>query len=197
VEKQGSKSFAEVVSRASQASWLDPSVKTLQQSLPWMERSGIGQFKDDLSFEQVEEEVLKGGLNTMQVRFLGDNFALLTPKEGMDMEALCLDNQQWFDSVFVNIKPWKPTFAVDHKRVWVRCYGLPLSLWNMEGFSKVVGKEATLVSVDDATLSWENVEFARFQVRSPLSHSLRWARSMRFNDLTCNIVMEEESSTDG
>jgi len=67
----------------------------------------------------------------------------------------------------------------------------------MDGFAKVVGKEATLVSVDEATLSWENLEFARLQVRTPLSRSFRWVKSMRFNDLTCNIVMEEELSTNG
>jgi len=60
VEKQGSKSFVEVVTGESQASSKEPTVKTLQQSLPWMERSGIGQFKEDVSFNQVEEEFLKG-----------------------------------------------------------------------------------------------------------------------------------------
>jgi len=197
VEKQGSRSFVEAVTGASQASWKEPSVKCLQQSLPWMVRSSIGQFKEDLSFDQVEEEFIKGGLNMMQVRFLGDNFALLTPKEGVDIEAFCSDNQQWMDSVFISIKSWTPAFVVDHKSVWVRCYGLPLTLWNMDGFTKVVGKEVTLVSVDDATLSWKNVEFARFQVRTSLSHSLRWVKSMRLNDMLCSIVMEEEFFTDG
>jgi len=197
VEKQGSKSFVEAITGASQATWKEPTVKIPQQSMPWMKRSGIGHFKDDLTFDQVEEELLKGGLNMMQVRFLGDNHALLTPKEGEDLEALCSDNKPWIDSIFVSIKPWTPAFVVDHKRVWVRCYGLPLPLWNMEGFTQVVGKEATLVSVDDATLSWENLEFARLLVRTHLSHRLRWARTMRLNDLVCNIVMEEELSADG
>ena len=162
-----------------------------------MVRSSIGQFKEELSYDQVEEEFIKGGINLMQVRFLGDNFSLLTPKEGADFETFYSDNQQWVDSVFVSIKPWTPAFVVDHKRVWVRCYGLPLALWNMDGFTKVVGKEVTLVSVDGATLSWENVEFARLQVRTSLSHSLRWAKSMRLNDMWCSIVMEEEFVTDG
>ncbi|ESW34124.1 hypothetical protein PHAVU_001G126500 [Phaseolus vulgaris] len=197
VEKQGSRSFVEVVTGASQASWKEPSVKYLQQSLPWMVRSSIGQFKEDLSYDQVEEEFIKGGINWMQVRFLGDNLALLTPKEGVVFETFYSDNQQWVDSVFVSIKSWTPDFVVDHKRVWVRCYGLPLALWNMDGFTKVVGKEVKLVSVDDATLAWENVEFARFQVGTSLSHSLRWAKSMRLNDMWCSIVMEEEIVIDG
>jgi len=162
-----------------------------------MVRSSIGQFKEELSYDQVDEEFIKGGINLMQVRFLGDNFALLTLKEGMVFEMFYSDNQQWVDSVFVSIKPWTPAFVVDHKRVWVRCYGLPLALWNMDGFTKVVGKEVKLVFVDDATLSWENVEFARFQVHTSLSHSLRWAKSMRLNDMWCSIVMEEEVVTDG
>ena len=53
------------------------------------------------------------------------------------------------------------------------------------------------MSVDDATLSWENLKFARLQVRTLQSCSFRWVKSMRFNDLTCSIVMEEDLSTDG
>jgi len=81
VEKQGSKSFVEVVKGVSQASWKEPTVKTLQQSLPWMERScGIGQFKEDISFDQVGEEFLKGGLNMIQVRYLGGQLCPVDPR---------------------------------------------------------------------------------------------------------------------
>jgi len=157
-----------------------------------MERSGIGQFKGALSYEQVGEEFLKGGFNMIQVRFIGDNFALLTPKEAEDLKAIVAENKQWFDGVFSSVKPWSPEFVVDHKCVWMRCYGLPISLWNMDDFARAVGDEATLVSVDDATLSWDNLEFARVQVRTLRSSSSRWVKRMEFNDIMYNIVMEEE-----
>lgn len=88
-----------------------------------MERSVVSQFKEDISFDQVGEEFVKGGLNMLRVRYLGDNLALLTPKEGEDMEALLSYNKEWFNRVFNSIKPWTLTFVTDHKCVWVTCYG--------------------------------------------------------------------------
>ena len=49
--------------------------------------------------------------------------------------------------------------------MWVRCYGLPLPLWSKECLSKVVGEVATLVDVDEATLAWECLEYARTGAR--------------------------------
>ena len=197
VEKKGNKTFAEVVKGAREGRWRGLIVKTLQKSLPWMERSIIGQFKEDLSFEQLGEEFVKGGLNMVRVRYLGDNFALLTPIEGEDMNAIILCHKQWFDSTFYNFKPWTPEFAADHKYVWVRCYGLPLSLWNKDCFTKVLGEETSVVSIDQDTLAWENLEFARLQIRIPQRRSCRWMKNMKINVVMYSIVMEEEMLTYG
>jgi len=158
-----------------------------------MKRSVVGQFKDVICFDQLGEELVKGGMNMLRARYLGDNLALLTPKEGEDMEALISYNKDWFDSVFVSMQPLTEATVADHRNVWVRCYGLPISLWNKDCFEKVVGEEASLVSIDVATLTWENLEFARLQVRTFQNRNFRWMKNMRINDLTYNTVMEEES----
>ena len=67
---------------------------------------------------------------------------------------------EWFESVFDNIKLWYENHVAGHKILWIRCYGLPFSLWNEDCFSKVVGEIATLVSIDKSTLLWENLEYA-------------------------------------
>jgi len=166
-----------------------------QHALPWMKRSVVGQLKEGIWFDQLGEELVKGGMNMVRARYMGDNLVLLTPKEGVAMEALILHNKDWFDSVFVSTQPWTETIVADHRVVWTRCYGLPISLWNKDCFEKVVGEEASLVSIDVATLSWENLEFARLQVRILQSRSCTWMNNMRFNDFKYNIVMEEEPPT--
>jgi len=45
VEKKGNKTFAEVVKGSQEGRWRGVTVKTIQKSLSWMERSIIGQFK--------------------------------------------------------------------------------------------------------------------------------------------------------
>jgi len=159
--KTRGKSFANVVKDDSQRRWKGPIIKTKQKVLPWMESSVIGQFRDELDYEQLGDEFVKGGMNMVRVRYMGDNLVLLTPREGNNMEELINLNKEWFESVFKKIEPWSAEHVAGHKVVWVRCYGLPLTLWNIDFFLKVAGEVATLVSVDESTVLWENLEYAR------------------------------------
>ena len=67
----------------------------------------------------------------IKVRFLGDNLVLLTPKGGERMDDLIKHNKEWFESFLEVIDTWSESLVVDHKISWVRCYGLPFSLWYM------------------------------------------------------------------
>jgi len=99
------------------------------------------------------EEFVRGGMSMVRVRAMGDNLALLTSRGGEKMEELISLNKDWFDSIFVRIQPWTASFTVSHRVVWVRCIGLPISIWNRECFTRVVGEVATLVDIDEATLT--------------------------------------------
>jgi len=80
----------------------------------------------------------------------------------------------------------------NHKIVWVRCYGLPLPLWNEDCFAKVLGEMASLVSVGTSTLLWENLEYVRLQVRLKNRSNVRLAKRLRINDQLWNVLIEEE-----
>lgn len=51
---------------------------------------------------------------------------------------------------------------------------------------------ATLVSVHDSTMMWENLEYARLQVRLLKNNSARMTKSMQINGNVYNIHIEEE-----
>jgi len=77
------------------------------------------------------------------------------------MEELIRINKEWFDSFFEIINPWSESFVAGHKIVCARCYGLPISLWSKDCFSKVVGDVASLVVIDETTEAWDNLKYAR------------------------------------
>ena len=135
---------------------------------------------------------MKGGMSRVIVRYMGDNLVLLTLREGDNMEELINLNKEWFESIFQNIEPWSAEHVAGHKVVWVRCYGLPLTFWNRDCFSKVVGEVATLVSIDEATEMLENVEYARLQVWLLKNCNAKMAKSIRLNDQMLSIYIEEE-----
>jgi len=195
VEKKSQKSYAEAVKGAAQERWKGPIVRTQQHTLPWMKRSVVGQLKEDMRFNQLGEELVKEGMNMVRARYMGGNLALLTPMEGVEMKDLILHNKSWFNSIFVTTQPWTETFVADHRFAWIRCYGLPFPLWNKECFEKVLGEEASLVSIDMGTLTWEILEYARLQVRTIQNRKCTWMKTMKINESMYNIVMEEETPT--
>jgi len=192
-ERRGLKPFVDVVRGHTSLEWKGPVFKTHKQVLPWMEKSLVGKYNEDMDFEQLGEEFVRGGMNIVRVRSLGDNLALLIPREGENMEELVHLNREWFDSVFISIMPWSAAQIVNHRVVWVRCFGLPISLWNRECFAKVIGESASsLIAIDDTTLLWENLEFARLKVCVENSRFVKVAKKMRINNQILSISIEEE-----
>jgi len=56
----------------------------------------------------------------------------------------------------------------------------------------VVGEVASLVSIDEATTMWGNVEYARLQVRLLKNCNAKMAKSIRLNDQVLSIYIKEE-----
>lgn len=196
VEKNGKKSFVDAVKGQPQEQWKGLVIKTQQHIKPWMEKSVIGKLKEDTDFGQLGEELVRGGLNMLRVRLLGDKLVLITPEERENLDDIIKSNKGWFDDVIASIEPWSVSSGPSHKSVWVRCYGLPLPFWNRDCFAKVIGVldlSATLVSIDNSFMSWEILEFARLQVRMLISGNTRMVKSVQINNHLCSITIEEES----
>ena len=136
-------------------------------------------------------------MSMFNTKFLDDNQVLLSPKAEGRMEELVKLHREWFYSVFAEIKPWSMHDVVRYKRVWVRCYGLPLQLWSKECLSKVVGEVAMVVGIDEATLSWDNLEFARCQVRLLKSCKAYFSKEFCINWRLYNITVVEEAVKSG
>ena len=151
-----------------------------------------------MNFIMVREEFIKGGMSMIKVRYMGDNLVLLTPKKGEQMEDIIKLNNKWFTSMFDDIEPWSESYVAGHKLVWVRCYGLPITLWTKDCLSKVVGEMAELTTIDEATEQWENLEYARIQVWVLKSCKVEVSKGYSINGQIFNInIVEEEPNKEG
>ena len=158
VEKKRNRSYADIVKgEVQQKKWKGPTFKSHSHTMPWMVNNVVGQFEEVLDVDQLGEEFVKGGLNRVSIRYMGDKLVMLTPRKGEKMEDIVKCKKEWFDSLFVSMKSWSVSCMADHKVAWVRCYGLLLPLWNEDCFAKVLGEMASLVSIDTSTLLWENL----------------------------------------
>jgi len=118
----------------------------------------VGRMLYEFNFKMLQEEYIKGGMSMFSMKFMGDDLVLLSPKAEVSMEELVKLHNEWFNSVFEEIKTWSSSEVVSYKRVWVKCYGISFHLWSKECLSKVVGEVATVLEVDKATLSWDFLE---------------------------------------
>ena len=196
VESKGNLSYLDVARGDQKQQRMSPGFTTQQKTPPWLCKSVVGKLSDGFDEEYLGDELVKGGLNMIRVRKLGDRLHLITPREGENMDNIIKDHKEWFDEVFVSIEPWSVLSASNHRVVWVRCYGVPLSYWSRDCFEKVLGVMATsavLVSIDKNTLSWEVVEYARLQVRILNLDSTKMARSVWINNICYSVLMEEEN----
>ena len=132
----------------------------------------------------------------IKVRYMGDNLAIITPTKGESMEDIIKLNKEWFKIVFEVVDSWAEAYAADHKIVCVRCYDIPITLWNKDCFAKVVGEVASLVKVDETTEKWEKLEYARIQVRFSKHCSSRMAKRMQINGQILSTCIEEDKPSD-
>ena len=95
------------------------------------------------------------------MRYLGDKLILLSSQDGAKLSEVFEANVEGLSKLFEEIKPWCDGLTVGNKEVWTRCRGLPLHLWTANCFRKVLHRDGSLVEIDEATLNWEHVEFAR------------------------------------
>jgi len=190
--------YVEAVRKPPQDQWKGPSIETTLKVLPWMSNSIVGRMVPDLNFTSLCEEFIKGGMSMIKVRYMGDNLVLLSPKEGERMEDIIKLNNRWFTSMFEDLELWFVSCVVDHRLAWARCYGIPIPLWNKDCLSKVVGEVAEMVSFDEATEQWENIEYARIQIRVSKSCRVEVSKGYQINGQIYNIcIIEKEPSQGG
>jgi len=61
----------------------------------------------------------------------------------------------------------------------------------------VVGEVATMVSIDEVTETWDNLEYARILVRLLKSNSANLSKNMLINGQAYHIHVEEEMPNQG
>jgi len=62
-------------------------------------------------------------------------------------------NKDSLCKVFEVLNPWGEGNPVRNRIIWVSCIGVPLSMWTVDCFKKIVHRVGTVVEVYEATLA--------------------------------------------
>ena len=196
-EVRHQQSYAQAVkasSNTSQLKWKGISFDTEEADTKWLEGSYIGRVSNYSNVHMVMEEAIQHGRGRLNAKYLGENALLIQGIEGAELGNLMGENKEWWEDNFESIVPWNPSQIVQNKLVWVRCMGLPFNLWSQQCFSKIVAPFGALVSVDEKTLTWERLEFARLKVKAPFGSKIWVQKGMKINGQIYSVVLEEETT---
>jgi len=196
-EKEGGKqkSLGRVKSRNGdevESAWKGQSFLAQTVEPEWLVDSWVGTMKIYRSMEALRELMMQAGLGSIKTRFLGDKDVLLTRQDGMKLKDIATANSDVMAEIFEFLQPWTADNPRGIKVVWIRCYGLPLNLWTMDCFSHIANNVGTLLEVDEATLEWERLEYARLKVRIQVSDKADLSKRMKINDMVYLVTFIEE-----
>jgi len=163
----------------------------------WLEKSFVGRLQNMDDLEKLKESFMLNGMGFIHIRYLGDNAVLLTWESKEDALSLIEANKAWLETVFESIVHWENHKVVGNNIRWARIWGVPISLWSRECFEKIIATMGTVVDVDMKTTQWQNLEYARVQVRLPLQAEVRMKKTIKINGVLCPVVVEQELALDG
>jgi len=186
--------FSNAVAKPGKLEWKGKIISSEPLKLSWLQGSWVGTMGDYMPLSVLHEDMLHEGLCSVRVRYLGDKQVLFSSQDGVKLDEVIEGNKERLCKIFVTLKPWGDGIAIGKKVVWTRCKGLPLTLWTVDCFRKVLGNTATLVDVDEATLNWEQLEYARLKVCSAVASKVHVCQEMWINDSVYQVSVEEESS---
>jgi hypothetical protein len=134
------------------------------QNLKKFEGGYVGTLREITDADCIQTTMWMEGFQQIKATQLGLDLILLTsPVEG-EIQRAYESNKQWWERWFTTLTPWRPDILPKGRRIWVRLFGVPLHIWSMEGFKKIIWRYGKLLNLDPETLEQSRLDVARAQI---------------------------------
>lgn len=168
-----------------------------EEVAPWLKNSLIGKLRRVDLLNSIPEMFVLEGIICVRVRYMGDNFVLITGVEGMNVKEIWEQADDWFNDIFEAIYPWSPKSMPKQRIIWLRCEGISLHLWKVSFFQELIKDVGEIVAVDSDTVNFAKVDAARLCIRTPSMEPIFVHYKMKIKENSYNIRLMEELPTYG
>ncbi|KAL7193594.1 hypothetical protein ACSBR2_025238 [Camellia fascicularis] len=104
----------------------------------WLHESVILRFKDEYSVHGIEKIFKEKGIGDVMVRSEGGKDVVVTFRSKEVKDAKLSLVREWRRDWCEFVKEWEPGACAEQERcMWLRCHGVPLSMWNRNTFNKI------------------------------------------------------------
>ncbi|KAL7264043.1 hypothetical protein ACSBR1_002075 [Camellia fascicularis] len=147
----GQRSFPEVLKRVTPtvAGKANLSLKVIEEGHGWLYDSAIVRLNTEYPTHYIENALNEKGLDQVLVRKEGGRDIVLTFKSQEELDSNIGNIKEWFKDWIQFVVEWKPGFHIEQERcVWLRCYGIPLNLWNRSTFNSIRSLWGSALNLD-------------------------------------------------
>ncbi|XP_020234575.1 uncharacterized protein LOC109814533 [Cajanus cajan] len=174
--------------------WTEITMKVPEVCSEWLRESWVARLHSLEDFDRLEGLQALHGNEKVRLRYFGDDLVLISGLQEMDlMEAEKGENSEFW-ALFYDINRWDPTTLPGSRLTWVRCYGVPLHMWNEQYFSQVVCMQGSLVKVDSDTATFKTIESARLLIKTSSQLPIQQHSRFKINGIRTQIRLVEETA---
>ena len=92
---------------------------------------------------------------------------LLTFPTKDDMDNMLANGREWLNEWFEEVLEWKLGMCVKPKRtIWIKCFGVPLNVWNPRNFINIGSIWGEIISLDIAASKLTTFECGKVKVET-------------------------------
>ncbi|GMP76186.1 hypothetical protein CsSME_00032970 [Camellia sinensis var. sinensis] len=163
----GHRTFAEVLK--GDASILDGNsnitLKVHEEGNGWLYDSVIVRFNAEFTTHSIMKALAEKGLEQVEVRKGGGRDILISFKSSNELQSNIGKITEWLKGWSQFVMAWKPNLHLQQERcVWLRCYGIPLHLWNRNTLNSIGKVWGTILSLDGDICHPKSFSHARIRV---------------------------------
>lgn len=152
----------------------------------------VGRVKDPLHPFAVQEKIFEAGYFHIKAMPMGGDMVLID-SENLDstMEFLEGAKDIW-ESFFSSIDPWSPNIVVRERYTWIKCFGIPVHVWEECFFKFILMGKGTLIDIDESTKSKRRLDLARVLVKTGMNDWCNCNVMVKIGEMVHNIRLVEE-----
>ncbi|KAH7862923.1 hypothetical protein Vadar_011144 [Vaccinium darrowii] len=131
-------------------------------AVEWLSRSVVAKLKALTTPELVQNALKDFKFNDVVVKSLGGLKLIITFQTRADRAAAMgnLVIVNWFNS----FKPWNGEVAGESRLIWLKCRGMPLTVWNAASFKRLSEIWGDFITLDVETLKEESYDVGRMLI---------------------------------
>jgi hypothetical protein len=134
------------------------------ENLKRLEGSFVGILRDMTNADHIQVTLWMKGFQNIKAAQLGLDLILLTSPVKDTIQLAYQANKDWWERWFSTVKPWRPDILPKGRRIWVRLFGVPLHIWSLEGFKKIIWRYGNLLKLDPETMEQSRLDVAKAQI---------------------------------